>query len=93
VVYAFQNYADVRVDIPIVGTSAAADNGTGPRFEPFPFSVNTSKFDLTLFAFDDTDRLLLHMEYDTALFRPETIQKYLETLIRFASMVGGGASE
>ncbi|MDP6799043.1 MAG: amino acid adenylation domain-containing protein [SAR202 cluster bacterium] len=93
VLYAFQNYADVRVDIPVEGASAAADNGTGPRFEPFPFSVNTSKFDLTLFAFDDTDRLILHMEYDTALFRPETIQKYLVTLIRFASMVGGGASE
>jgi len=87
VLYAFQNYADVHVDISVDGASAVANSGSGLRFEPFPFSHNTSKFDLTLFAFDDTDRLILHMEYDTALFRPETIQQYLENFIRFASMV------
>ncbi len=87
VLYAFQNYADVQVDLPMGSAADGADSGTGLRIEPFPFSLNTSKFDLTLLAFDDTDRILLHMEYDTSRFRPQTIRKYLETLVRFASMI------
>jgi iturin family lipopeptide synthetase B len=87
VVFAFQNYADVHVEFESDGSTAAVESG-GLRIEPFAFSFNTSKFDLTLFAFDDVDRLILNMEYDTGLFRPETIGSYLETLVRFAAMVG-----
>jgi len=87
VLYAFQNYSDVRLDIATQRPSAAA-NETGLHIEPFTFSFNTSKVDLTLFAFDDSDQIHLHMEYDTGLFRSETIGKYLETYIRFASMIG-----
>lgn len=86
VVFAFQNYADVHVEFESDGSTAAIESG-GLRIEPFAFSFNTSKFDLTLFAFDDVDRLILNMEYDTGLFRPETIASYLETLSRFAAMV------
>lgn len=87
VLYAFQNYGDVHMDVAAEGAAATADDDTGLQIEPFPFAHSTAKFDLTLFAFDDADRLLLHMEYDTSRFRPETIRKYLDALVRFASMI------
>ena len=67
------------------GASSVGD--TDLRIEAFPFSFKTSKFDLTLLAIDDEDRLDLHVEYDAALFRCETIQSYLATLVQFASTV------
>jgi len=47
----------------------------------------TSKFDLTLFVTDMNQQLQLSLEYDTQLFRQETIRRILAAVERFAGMV------
>ena len=88
VVYAFQSYSDVRVDIGL---------GNGPADAPVPsdlaqardfeFNFETAKFDLTLFVLAEGGRLYLTLEYDTSQFRVKTIRKFLATLERFAHML------
>ena len=86
VIYAFQNFADVHVDIRRQDNTRSGLSGLDtPR--AFDFSFKTSKFDLTLFVFDDGDNVHLTLEYDTGLFLAATICDYLATLERFARMV------
>ena len=85
VLFAFQNFVDVHVEVTAINESMKGD--TGLRIETFPLSFKTSKFDLTLLAVDDEDRLDLHVEFDAALFKQETIQNYLNTLCQFAATV------
>ena len=85
VVYAFQNFADVH--LAAGGNADAAATAELLPTQPFVHEFKTSKFDLTLFVFADAGKLLLTLEYDTGLFRPETIRRYMELLQRFARMV------
>ena len=78
VIYAFQNFDDVRIDIGLNSTGAdpAEENsGSLGRINAFDVSFETSKFDLTLFVTDMREGLLLSLEYDTGLFRPEAIRR------------------
>jgi hypothetical protein len=86
IVYAYQNFADVHVDIGAAATTKAPTGG-GPEITPFDHTFHTSKFDLTLFASDDGDSIDLVLEYDTGLFKPATIRRYLSLLDRFAGMI------
>ncbi|HVU25270.1 MAG TPA: amino acid adenylation domain-containing protein [Opitutus sp.] len=90
VVYAFQNFADVHVEV-----EAAPEAGTGAAealaVRPFEHDFKTSKFDLTLFVADEDGKLALTLEYDTGLFRAETVRKWLAGLKRFAAMVAATA--
>ena len=76
VVYAFQNYADVQMNVERA-PAAAVDSGAG--IQAFDFDVRTSKFDLTLFVADEQDHLRLTLEYDTGLFA-DTVQRHLALL-------------
>ena len=84
VIYAFQNFLDVHID---VGVDKAAMVGDVGEPKVLNVSFKTSKFDLTLFVSDYGDMLHFDMEYDTALFLPTTIQHYLAILQRFAKIV------
>ena len=86
VIYGFQNFADVRIDIGDMDFRAKEERSD--LSNALSFSFKTSKFDLTLFVFQEEDEALyLTFEYDTTLFLPETIEQYLSILGRFARMV------
>ncbi|HWA09039.1 MAG TPA: amino acid adenylation domain-containing protein [Opitutaceae bacterium] len=86
VVYAFQNFADVHVEV-----GAAPDPGELTAVRPFEHAFKTSKFDLTLFVADEDGKLSLTLEYDTGLFRADTVRKWLAGLKRFAGLVAATA--
>ncbi len=92
VVYAFQNFADVHVE---VGARPPVDGDVATRelapVRAFAHEFKTAKFDLTLFVADETGGLALTLEYDTGLFRAETARKWLAGLRRFATMVAANA--
>jgi hypothetical protein len=92
VIYAFQNFEDVAIDIGLrdsVPARSAADPAIAdgaPPISAFPISFETSKFDLTLFVTEDGESLLLTMEYDTHLFKPETIRRCLGWIEKFVGL-------
>ncbi|MGA7724218.1 MAG: condensation domain-containing protein, partial [Opitutaceae bacterium] len=90
VVYAFQNFSDVHLSVGAAAGGSPADAASAAELVPagpFEHDFKTSKFDLTLFVFADAGRLLLTLEYDTGLFRADTIRRYLGLLRRFAGQV------
>jgi non-ribosomal peptide synthetase component F len=92
VIYAFQNFSDVHVEVG--GLGAVEDGAATAELAPtqaFAQAFKTSKFDLTLFVTDEAGRLQCTLEYDTGLFRPETIRRHLGVLRRFATMVAATA--
>ncbi|MCP4216670.1 MAG: amino acid adenylation domain-containing protein, partial [bacterium] len=44
---------------------------------PFPIENKTAKFDLTLYVYENEETIAFSMEYNTALFKAETIQRML----------------
>jgi amino acid adenylation domain-containing protein len=64
VMFIMQNVDIPKVDIP------------GLKLEPFPYETMTSKFDLTLQAVEEEEKLLLTFEYGTALFKEATIERF-----------------
>jgi len=86
VIYGFQNFLDVHIDI---GDDKAVEEKVNDLNNPkgLDVSFKTSKFDLTLFVSDYGDTLHFDLEYDTGLFLPGTIQRYLAILQQFAGMV------
>jgi hypothetical protein len=97
VVYNYLTHGAVYVDGQGNGrnhpfnTAAQADESG--QWKPFEYTFSTSKFDLTLFVFDDEKNLHLTLEYDSGLFGPATIRRSLATLQRFAEMLTGSAAE
>ena len=51
-------------------------------FIPFEVSHTTSKFDLTMLAMEDQDGLELTIEYCTALFKQETMERFGRHFVR-----------
>ncbi len=49
----------------------------GLRLSPYETKTNTAKFDFTVTSFDTGTNLLIDIEYCTALFREETIQRMM----------------
>jgi tyrocidine synthetase III len=92
VLYGFQNFEDVHIDLGFQSHAVAA----GARFprgsaiehvRPFGVFSKTSKFDLTLFVSEQREGIVLTIEFDTALFRPKSIRRYLLAFERFARKV------
>ncbi|MCE7996681.1 MAG: non-ribosomal peptide synthase/polyketide synthase [Roseivirga sp.] len=65
VMFSYQNYQESQLEIPDFTLSQLAQEQT------------ISKFDLTLFVFEKGGRLKLDIEYATALFKRETIEKFV----------------
>jgi amino acid adenylation domain-containing protein len=57
------------------------------RFAPYHSENKTSKFDLTLFANEIDDKISLTLEYCTALFKKQTIQRLAAHLKRIINQV------
>ncbi|MFT5194820.1 MAG: amino acid adenylation domain-containing protein [Candidatus Promineifilaceae bacterium] len=92
VVYAFQSFGDVRVNMGGKQMDQPSENGDGDdTLSNLKVSFETSKFDLTLFVQAEEDGITLTLEYDTSLFKRPTIERYLGAMARFASMVAGTA--
>ena len=94
VAYVFQNLDDLTVDIAGDWPShpTPADDRDPARADAFAVSLDIAKFDLTLVAADGPkDSIALLMEYDTNLFRRETIQHYMSVFRRFAETVARSA--
>lgn len=86
VIYAFQNFADLNID---VGWSGQGQTDDAAKMSGHHFSFETAKFDLTLFVTARTDGLMMNLEYDISLLKRETAERYLAALERFAKMVVG----
>jgi amino acid adenylation domain-containing protein/non-ribosomal peptide synthase protein (TIGR01720 family) len=89
VVYAFQNFADVRVELETAdpGFEEIRYGGAPPTWTAFDVSFATSQFDLTLLAVDAGNGMRLTFRYDGNLFLAPTIRKQLRLLADFAGMV------
>ncbi|HYE55002.1 MAG TPA: amino acid adenylation domain-containing protein [Chitinophagaceae bacterium] len=66
VMFAFQNYDRHKFSVP------------GLTMQPYGSGNSISQFDLTLMAFDRGDRLVFKMEYSTEIFRPATIERFVQ---------------
>ena len=97
VIYAYQNFEDVTIDVGVRATpppdEPSGDPLSGPSrpnggegIRSFAVPFETAKFDLTLFVTEMDDELLLSLEFDTSLFEARTAQRTLEALGRFADM-------
>jgi non-ribosomal peptide synthetase component F len=86
VVYAFQNFADVRVPGAIVAAATARQE---VRVSDFSLDFPTSKFDLTFFVSNEAGGLQVAIEYDTGLFRPATIERCAAAIRRCAASIAG----
>lgn len=84
VVYSFQNYHDVHIDIE---QAPDAENNSSELddFQAMDIAFKFAKFDLTLFASDFGDHLQLDLEYDASLFLPATIEHMLTLFKRFTT--------
>jgi amino acid adenylation domain-containing protein/non-ribosomal peptide synthase protein (TIGR01720 family) len=49
----------------------------GLKLIPYDYENRTSKFDLTLFAFDSSKTLFFTFEFSTSLFKEETIERFI----------------
>jgi tyrocidine synthetase-3 len=59
-----------NLDIPTIDTP-------GLKPTPYPYELDTAKFDLTLVCIEDHDRLSCLFEYSTGLYKPETIERFI----------------
>ncbi|MBZ0257740.1 hypothetical protein K8I31_16880, partial [bacterium] len=86
VVYGFQNFADIQLDVDGAGGDAPMNNNA-VQVKDFDLEFNASKFDLTLFASENEIGLELNMEYDSALFAASSIRRLLDAMGRFMQSV------
>ena len=87
IVYGFQNFGDLNIPIEQTDTSSSDTKTHLQSGIPFDLAFETSKFDLTLFAFVQNNSLRLVLEYDTELFKKSSVEGYLSTIKRFAELV------
>ncbi len=64
VMFVFQNVKESALKIP------------GIKLEPLRETRTTSKFDMSLSAFEDVDQISFRLEYSAKLFKPETIKRF-----------------
>ncbi|MBA2582533.1 MAG: non-ribosomal peptide synthase/polyketide synthase [Bacteroidetes bacterium] len=65
------------VTLVLQNMDTADQNIEGISFKPYDLRNYTSKFDLTLSALEESEGLLLNMEYSTDLFKHSTIERML----------------
>ncbi|MEE4564544.1 amino acid adenylation domain-containing protein [Paenibacillus polymyxa] len=54
---------------------------SGLEFKPFPFNPGVSRFDLTLSAEETGSYLHLNLEYNSALFQKDTVERFLDHMV------------
>jgi amino acid adenylation domain-containing protein len=85
--FAFQNFADVTIQLDMGNSDQAPPQPDFKAFEMRSLHEETnhftSIFDLVLFAAMSGGQLELTMEYNSRLFKSETIRAYLEDIDRF----------
>lgn len=74
-------------DGPQSGAETETQLGDDLMMEPVPFEVAASKFDLTFILVTQGDELLGSVEYGTALFHEETIQRLIACLRQIAAVL------
>jgi acyl carrier protein len=82
VVYTFQT-----IDLATDDSERSPQPGSVDGSNLFEFKYETSKFDLTLIASEESDALRLTMEYDSGVFYPDTICTFLKTMEESALML------
>ena len=93
VLYGFQNFTDVSVGIDKQGgTFKNEDSSQGLSAETYSQKVNSSKFDLTLFVYENEDGILILFEYNSALFSSVTIKKWLQYFEKFFNLIISGTA-
>lgn len=55
--------------------------------EAYPFEHRTAKYDITLEALEREDDIIVYLEYCTVLFKQETMERFIQHLLRVASIV------
>jgi amino acid adenylation domain-containing protein/FkbM family methyltransferase len=65
----------------------------GVTFAPLEKTEKTSKFDMTLFAFHDEDRVRFKWEYNTALFKEATIRRMAGHLVSILRQCTGSSRD
>ncbi|MDQ3280870.1 MAG: condensation domain-containing protein, partial [Acidobacteriota bacterium] len=83
--YSFQSFSDLRVVQPARRGSPIA------TLRQFEQPQVTAKFDLTLFAVEEEDGLVVSFEYARRLFRPESMRRYLSMFARFLAVAAAPA--
>ncbi|MBW9155186.1 amino acid adenylation domain-containing protein [Clostridium tagluense] len=78
VFFAFQNYNIKNAKLNKLG---ALNN---LKCTPCEFEINTSKFDFILFAFESDNRICFELEYNTSLFKMDTIERMAKYFINIA---------
>ena len=73
VVFSYENFEDGILEIP------------GLKLKDYPLNQSVSKFDLTVRITERNDKLYLNVDYATALFTAETIEKYAGYFIKIAA--------
>jgi amino acid adenylation domain-containing protein/non-ribosomal peptide synthase protein (TIGR01720 family) len=92
VVYGFHDFLDLNLDIGLKAGSAAVEAANHSTLDlvierGWTLPHETAKFDLTLLVTDSRTHLDLLLEYDSALFRPETARNCLTTLEKLTNAV------
>ncbi len=90
VLYGFQNFADVVVDVSKnvdIQQNDSEETQDSIYIEAMHQDTYTSKFDLTLFVYLREDQLELSFEYNSELFKPEVIQKWLRYFEKFVGVL------
>ena len=64
IMFVLQNMKHEQIELP------------GVQLQPQPIASMQAKFDLTLMVFENENGLDAHWEYATALFKPETIERF-----------------
>lgn len=78
VLLAYQNFAVTELRIP------------GLTLTSFDRDHTEAKFDITLFAFEHDDKIMLKVEYATSLFKKETIERFIGSFIKIAETIAAG---
>jgi iturin family lipopeptide synthetase A len=74
-VFAYQNFDEASLEVP------------GLVLTPYANKHSIAKFDLTLLASEENDQLYFSIEYSTALFKQETIQRFIGYFLSIASAI------
>ena len=61
---------------------------SGLSVEPYPFNVAVSQYELTFFIYSTDRGMSLKVEYQTALFKPETISRMIDDYMELISIAG-----
>ncbi len=93
VMYAFQNYADVAIDINTNTEEVFTGQSVALQGKVFEQEINNAYFDLTNFVSDYGNELLIGFNYNSDLFEKSTIEGLLDTYTEFIALTANTIAE